>query len=237
MPDIAEDRRYAKSRNPGPHREQAMDESMLNQKRALRKKMRALRAGIPPEKRREAGHRIIEVLLSGCLPIPAPARGSVLAMYVSDGGEPDFMPCLPELIRTGIACCFPAFREDKMGFFAAADAAEFVVGAYGIYEPGPTAPPIAGKSIDIILVPGMAFDRSGARLGRGKGHYDRYLQHIDPPGRPFTVGTGYEFQIIDEVPTDAADVRMDCGITPNGIFASARMKACCSEQQEGGLYE
>ncbi|MBN2339385.1 MAG: 5-formyltetrahydrofolate cyclo-ligase [Acidobacteria bacterium] len=195
-----------------------MVESIQELKRELRKCMRVLRAAVPPGERMEAGRRIIEIILSGQPPIPAPGRGSVMTMYVSDGGEPDFIPCLPELTRAGIVCCFPAFRRDQMEFYEAAQASDFAVGAYGLYEPEPTTPPIPGRKIDIMLLPGMAFDRSGARLGRGKSHYDRFLTQIDPGRRPLAVATCHDFQVLDHVPTDAADVKMDCLVTPSGVL-------------------
>jgi 5-formyltetrahydrofolate cyclo-ligase len=197
-----------------------MVELISEQKRELRKSMRVLRAAVPPGERMEAGRRIIEIILSGRPPIPAPGPGSVVAMYVSDGGEPDFIPYLPQLTRAGIVCSFPAFRGDQMEFYAAAQASDFAVGAYGLYEPEPTTPPIPGGKIDLMLLPGMAFDRSGGRLGRGKSYYDRFLTQIDPGRRPLAVGTCHDFQVIDHVPTDVGDVRMDFLVTPSGLIAS-----------------
>ena len=197
-----------------------MVELISEQKRELRKSMRVLRAAVPPGERMEAGRRIIEIILSGRPPIPAPGPGSVVAMYVSDGGEPDFVPCLPEFARAGIVCCFPAFREDRMGFYTAAEVSDFALGAYGLYEPTLLSHPIAGTDIDVMLLPGLAFDRSGGRLGRGKSYYDRFLTQIDPGRRPLAVGTCHDFQVIDHVPTDVGDVRMDFLVTPSGLIAS-----------------
>ncbi|MBN1892801.1 MAG: 5-formyltetrahydrofolate cyclo-ligase [Clostridiales bacterium] len=200
-----------------------MSESIRQKKRALRIQMRTLRNTVVPEKQAQVGRAIVEVLLSGRLPIPPLGRGSVLAMYVSDGGEPDFMPCLPELLQKGIRCCFPAFRKGKMGFYAPAGDSDYVRGAFGIYEPGPKALAIDGGQIDVMLVPGMAFGRSGMRLGRGKGYYDRYLSRLESRKRPVTIGTGYDFQVMDTVPADASDMRMDHLVTPGLLPRSSSL--------------
>jgi 5-formyltetrahydrofolate cyclo-ligase len=197
-----------------------MIEPIQEQKRELRRKMRALRAAVPPGERMEAGRRIVETLLSGRPPIAVPGPGSVVALYVSDGGEPDFVPCLPEFARAGIVCCFPAFREDRMGFYTAAEVSDFALGAYGLYEPTLLSHPIAGTDIDVMLLPGLAFDRAGSRLGRGKGHYDHFLAAIDPGRRPLAIGTCHGFQVVDHVPVNEADVRMDFVLTPSGVLTS-----------------
>lgn len=207
----------------------------------MRAEMRALRELIPDAERAEAGRAIAETVLSGRLTdpetlpsdrlrnrqsassegflIPRITRGSVLAMYASDGGEPDFIPILPKLLVEGVVCCFPAFRDGEMRFCTASDATDLVPGDFGIREPGSDATYIAGEKIDVMLVPGMAFDLLGARLGRGKGFYDRYLSSVDPLFAPIRIGTAYDFQIVPEVPSAEADVRMDYIVTPT-IFRS-----------------
>lgn len=186
-----------------------MSESIRQKKQALRSRMIALRTAVAPEKQAQVGRAIIELILSGGLPIPSIGRDSILAMYVSDGGEPDFMPCLPQLFKKGIRCCFPAFRKGQMGFYMPSGDSDFVRGAFGIYEPAPGALPVDGGQIDVMLVPGLAFDRNGMRLGRGKGYYDCYLSRLEPRKRPITIGTGYDFQVIESVPSDSADIKMD----------------------------
>lgn len=80
-----------------------------------------------------------------------------------------------------------------------------VTGAYGIGEPtGETFTDYA--AIDLVLVPGVAFDRKGNRLGRGKGYYDRLLPHL-PAARK--IGICFPFQIVEEVPAESFDIRMD----------------------------
>ena len=86
--------------------------------------------------------------------------------------------------------------------------------------PEPTTPPYTGH-IDMVLVPGVAFDKSGNRLGRGGGYYDRFIACL---GRNTTlVGVGYDFQLVDKVPTSRRDKKMQYIITPtNGVVKVKR---------------
>lgn len=90
--------------------------------------------------------------------------------------------------------------------------ADLVAGSFGIREPRASAP-LAGDRFDLILVPGVAFDRSGGRLGRGRGFYDRFLEGT----RGVRVGVCFEDQVVPEVPVEAHDVRMNVLATPKGI--------------------
>ena len=79
----------------------------------------------------------------------------------------------------------------------------FAVGDFNILEP--QNEPYTG-GFDLIVVPGVAFDRNGNRLGRGRGYYDRFLcQHLDVK----RIGICFDFQLIDEVPAESFDIRMD----------------------------
>ena len=83
--------------------------------------------------------------------------------------------------------------------------AGLVTDAYGILEP-PTWEPWPVEEIDLVVVPGLAFDRTGNRLGRGAGFYDRFLSQ--PEMRATTCGVAFAEQVIDEVPAHAHDVRL-----------------------------
>lgn len=86
--------------------------------------------------------------------------------------------------------------------------------------PEPTTPPYTGH-IDMVLVPGVAFDKIGNRLGRGGGYYDRFIACL---GRNTTlVGVGYDFQLVDKVPASRRDKKMQYIITPtNGVVKVKR---------------
>ena len=78
--------------------------------------------------------------------------------------------------------------------------------AYGILEPtGNIFPSL--ENIDLVIVPGMAFNRQGDRLGRGKGYYDKILKEASAAWK---IGVCFDFQLVEELPVEAHDVRMDC---------------------------
>ena len=117
---------------------------------------------------------------------------------------------------------FPAVAGDDLEFRAPASLADdaFAPSRWGVLEPKSDAPAVALASIDGFLVPGLAFDRRGVRLGRGKGFYDRALAGA----RGIKIGVGFAMQIANEpLPAEAHDVRMDGVVTEDGVYwTSAR---------------
>ena len=103
----------------------------------------------------------------------------------------------------------PRVEGDAMRFYACRPDAR-VFGAFGILEPQGERPCPAGES-DLVVCPGVAFTADGRRLGRGRGYYDRYLG--DPAFRGFRVGVCYAHQLVDDLPVEPHDVRMDRVIT------------------------
>lgn len=103
----------------------------------------------------------------------------------------------------------PRVEGDAMRFYACRPDA-LVFGAFGILEPLGERPCPAGE-IDLVVCPGVAFTADGRRLGRGRGYYDRYLG--DPAFRGFRVGVCYAHQLVDDLPVEPHDVRMDRVIT------------------------
>ena len=121
-----------------------------------------------------------------------PATDEVLARWAST--------------RRGV---LPRVEGDAMRFYACRPDA-LVFGAFGILEPQGERPCPAGE-IDLVVCPGVAFTADGRRLGRGRGYYDRYLG--DPAFRGFRVGVCYAHQLVDDLPVEPHDVRMDRVIT------------------------
>lgn len=100
------------------------------------------------------------------------------------------------------------------------DESRLELGAFHIEEPsGNDVIPV--EEIDLIIVPGVAFDRKGNRLGRGKGFYDRLLNDTSAT----KIGVGYEFQYIDEIPAEPHDIKMDIVITQSGIHIFNKKKS------------
>ena len=93
-------------------------------------------------------------------------------------------------------------------------------GFRGIPEPVPRTAIVRPADVDCVLVPGVAFDPAGRRLGYGGGYYDRLLPHLRP-GVPRIAGA-FDVQIVDEVPVDAHDLAVDVVVTPTRTFATRR---------------
>ena len=92
------------------------------------------------------------------------------------------------------------------------DESRLELGAFHIEEPtGDNT--VSPEEIELVVVPAVAYDRQGNRLGRGKGFYDRLLATT----RATKIGVAYEFQIVDEIPCEPHDVKMDMVISQSGI--------------------
>ncbi len=132
-----------------------------------------------------------------------------LAGYMAKGHELDVRPFLDTAIDQGIEVLLPrVIGPGEMEFCPVDDWDELESGTFGIEEPTGPVSPI--DDVDIFLVPGLAFDRQGTRLGFGMGYYDRALP---PSGRATTVGVGYDWQLVEELPSEDHDQPMDAVVT------------------------
>ena len=133
-----------------------------------------------------------------------------IALYRATGGE---LPCdglAKALMKKGKICCFPRIEGDDMVFCDCADlgAGCFKTGAFGIKEPKDTIAPVDPGSVDIVVLPAVAYNEEGTRLGQGKGFYDRFYAGIKGK-KPFLLGVCYDFQISSEIPVEEHDITAD----------------------------
>jgi 5-formyltetrahydrofolate cyclo-ligase len=101
---------------------------------------------------------------------------------------------------------------------------ELVFGIFGLLEPGPGCPEVAPHDIDVFMVPGLAFDARGGRVGYGGGYYDELMAYVrSHPDGPsgFFVGFGYDFQVSESCPTGEWDVPIDCVVTDTRVLRCA----------------
>ena len=141
-----------------------------------------------------------------------------VSTYVSMGPEIETHNIIRQLLATGRLVCVPAFHDGKYVAAAIEDFdRDLVAGKLGILEPKHLRP-VPVTRPDVWLLPGLAFDRNGNRLGRGKGYFDALLQHA--PG--VKIALTHNFQLLPEVPSEPHDVRMDFIITENQVVQCTR---------------
>jgi 5-formyltetrahydrofolate cyclo-ligase len=198
-------------------------------KQALRRRMAAFRNGMPAEERAaKAGlmrDRFVEAWRTGTFDAFG-AQPRQLACYVPFRSEADVMPivrwCWSQRIEVSAPRVDPAAK--RMTLHKIAGEEELQPGAYGIREPAPHAPlaaaPTPGTSL-LMLVPGLAFDAAGRRLGYGGGYYDRLLykhRAALASGALQLAAAAFAAQIIGVVPAEPHDVRIRFLLTEAGII-------------------
>ncbi len=94
---------------------------------------------------------------------------------------------------------------------------QLIYGSYGIREPLSTLEKYEASTETLILIPGLAFTRTGQRLGRGKGFYDRFLSRLPTHNCTF-MGVCYQWQILEQLPTEKTDILLDCILTPEELI-------------------
>jgi len=127
--------------------------------------------------------------------------------------EPDIWPVLIETLAEGKRIALPSYDFEQREYCAREIRniqADVITGRYGIREPRPECPKAPLNQLDLVLVPGVAFDSRGRRLGRGKGFYDRLLALCSG----VKCGVAYDEQVVAEVPAEPHDVVLNRILTP-----------------------
>ncbi len=135
--------------------------------------------------------------------------------YAALGNEVNLTPLIRQAWQDGKTVCFPKVFGDDMEFFKVTGFEQLAEGSFHVSEPttGCESFPLQSKNHDfgriLILTPGVAFSGSGARIGYGKGFYDRYFHRLEQAGYEFVpAGAAYELQITNEFEAEAFDYRM-----------------------------
>ena len=133
-----------------------------------------------------------------------------IALYRSFDGEVPMDSLARFFMGKGIKCCFPRIDDNEMVFCdcESLDDSGFEVSSLGIKEPVSTKVPVAPKDIDVVVLPALAYNEEGTRLGAGGGYYDRFIGGLGSE-RPYLLGICYEFQICSDVPSDGHDISAD----------------------------
>ena len=190
-------------------REKAVWSGLNVDKKDLRKRLRKIRDAMPAEERERADRMIFERLLS----LEGFCSASWIYSFVSFGSEPDTRELIRYCLNIGKKVAVPRIEKKEMNFYRIRSWDELAPGIWGIPEPKEGAEP--ADEPGFMLVPGLAFDRKGFRLGYGGGYYDRYLAGHDGFS---TAGTAYALQLVDNLPLGQYDLPVDRIITEDEII-------------------
>lgn len=179
-------------------------------KTEIRKKLRLLRSSCPDKQ--ERSEAIESILINSELF----KNADTVLLYCSTGDEVStdklFDACLEAGKKTAFPRCLDS--EGSMEFYLVKDKGDLEKGMYGIVEPKKECELIIPDSKALCVVPGIAFDKRGFRMGYGKGYYDRYLGRYPI----LSVGLTYTTLLCDELPYDSFDQRVCYIITEKNIF-------------------
>jgi 5-formyltetrahydrofolate cyclo-ligase len=184
-------------------------------KAALRETILRRRGELPESERASLGDRIIGTVLD----LPAYERSGVVLAYASFGAELPTDRFLRRVLDGGKVLLLPRVGRDGLELYRVRDPRrDLVPGTWGIREPIPDRCPLADpEDVDFALVPGLAFDRRGRRLGYGGGFYDRLISVGLSDGTTLVSGA-FEVQVVDEVPVGPGDVPVHAVVTEEGIY-------------------
>lgn len=175
-------------------------------KAALRTEIRARMGALIVSEREKSD----EALFTRLLALPEVERAKTILLYYGMGSEPDTARLIPKLIAMGKTVALPrCLPGQQMEARRVANGAELVRHPYGMLEPGEDCPAVPKEEIDLVLTPGLAFDKNCYRLGQGGGYYDRYLAHYT--GK--TVALCRDVFLLPAVPVEAHDRPVELVLT------------------------
>jgi 5-formyltetrahydrofolate cyclo-ligase len=185
-------------------------QDLRERKRALRESMLAARGALAPRVVAEMSSAVQDRLLG----LDEFRRARLVHAYVgAKANEARTDRILAETLRTGRRLAVPRVEGDRLAHHEIRSTAQLVASRFGLLEPDRSAPLVDPGEIDLVVVPGLAFDRAGNRLGFGKGYYDRFLRDV----RGVKAALLYTLQLLDEVPADEHDVPVDLLVTEKGV--------------------
>jgi 5-formyltetrahydrofolate cyclo-ligase len=165
----------------------------------------------------ELSQKICETFAS----LPEFSAAATVMVYIDVRTEVRTRHHLPALLQSGKRIVVPYCVDKELELFRLENMDELAIGMYKILEPKNELRVLAAKRVDVkelelIMVPGVAFDRRGARMGHGFGYYDKLLEHArgDAP----LVALAFECQLFPEIPTQPHDVFMDKIVTESAIY-------------------
>ncbi len=202
----------------------AMDSTLFERKSEIRKQAHEAR------RQQQSKDDISRIITDSFMSQPEYASASTVMFYVDVRDEVRTRQALPDALKSGKRIVVPYCVDGELELFWLEDMNELELGMYRILEPKLELREVAEKKLapedlDLVMVPGVAFDRMGGRAGHGKGYYDKLLEHARPDAP--LIGLAFECQIFDQIPTEEHDIFMDKVITEKGVYlGSGRCGGC-----------
>ena len=189
--------------------------NVAERKTQIREQAHANRNALPNKD--ELSKTIVERFMS--LPDYGPAK--TVLFYLDVRSEVRTRHELPNALGSGKKIVVPYCVDGELELFHLENMDELSIGMYRILEPKPELRPVDAKKVaieelDLIMVPGVAFDRRGGRTGHGKGYYDKLLEHARPE-TPL-VALAFDCQLFDEIPMMEHDIFMDKVVTETAVY-------------------
>ncbi len=190
-----------------------MSSQITESKRRLRRQMSLLRNDVTTADSERAGELAARALID----LDLAKRAGRIALYAALPYElPTRILFDAVIAKTGAALLPRTTDPIGLEFFAVERWEELRPGGFGVLEPRADGTKVRLRPDDLVVVPGVAFDEAGYRLGHGKGYYDRAFA-VELGDSPTLVGFGYEFQIVGAVPHDQRDRQMDAIVTDQRV--------------------
>ena len=183
-------------------------------KQAMRTAVASVRDALDPAWRALASEALVDRIAA----LPTFADSRTVLLTAPFRSEWDSRPLIVRSLAAGKTVVLPRVDEGArmLELRRIVDPARDIVAGYrGLPEPAPSCERVPAASVDWVLVPGIAFDRSGGRLGYGGGYYDRLLPVL--PARAARVAGAFSAQIVDAVPSAPHDITMDTVVTEAGV--------------------
>jgi 5-formyltetrahydrofolate cyclo-ligase len=180
-------------------------------KRALRRRIKDWRDGLTPAERDEMTEQVARRVFD----LGAYRRARHVLAYAAHGSEVGTDAITAGILKDGKGLILPRVTEEGLVLHRVEDPSrDLVPGVWDIPEPAADCPVVAPEEVDLFLLPGLAFDALGRRLGYGRGYFDRTL--ADVPGAK--VALAFDGQVVDQVPVGPRDVAVDGVVTPTRVI-------------------
>lgn len=188
----------------------------MARKSELRRAALAARDALPADQRQTASAAIACALLA----LPELTRARLVGAFWPIRSEVDPRPAAEGILARGHAVALPQVTPEGLIFREWRAGDTLVSGGFGLSEPDPSLPPVEP---DALIVPLAAFDRTGHRIGYGRGYYDGAIERLSRSHPLFTVGIGFAVQEVERVPAEPHDRPLDCVITEAGLIRCDRV--------------